>query len=108
MKFNKSEIMKSAWSMFKASQEIGGRFEGEFETFGEALKEAWSEAKKPSESFITADIAKAIKWAQSKNMNVEFSEEDAKAILEIQLSEYKTVFQAVSAVAKMNDHIQAA
>lgn len=100
--------MKNAWTMFKASQEIGGKYEGEFETFGEALKEAWKAAKKPVESFITADIEKAIKWGQSKGMNIELSEDDAKAIFEVQHSEFKTVFQAVAAVAKMNDRIQAA
>ena len=36
------------------------------------------------------------------------TEENAKAMLEVLMREYKTMYQAVAAVAKMNDRIQAA
>lgn len=36
-KYNKSRIMKSAWSMFKA----GKKYRNHVLTFGECLKEAW-------------------------------------------------------------------
>lgn len=110
MKFNKSEIMSNAWSDFKMMNKLGREY-----SFSQALKDSWAEYKEEHQeqkevetSYITAEIAKAIKWAQSKNINIELSEKDAKAIVEISVSQYKTVFQAVAAVAKMNDRIQAA
>lgn len=43
--FNKSRIMKSAWTMFKA----GKSFRRHVYTFGECLKLAWAEERKKVE-----------------------------------------------------------
>ena len=43
--FNKSRIMKTAWSMFKA----GKSYRRHFYTFGECLKAAWADERKKVE-----------------------------------------------------------
>ena len=51
MKFNMSEIMKKAWSLFRKDMKIS--------TFGEALHRAWLCAKQEEENFNRIRAAKA-------------------------------------------------
>lgn len=56
--YNKSEIMKKAWSNFK---------NGEFDTFGQSLKSAWYEAKTIIVSELkTGDVVK-VEYGDTNN-----------------------------------------
>lgn len=56
-KYNKTRIMKSAWSMFKA----GKKYRNHVLTFGECLKEAWKDER--------SSYDKAMKMYQLFNLN---------------------------------------
>lgn len=56
-KYNKSRVMKSAWSMFKSGKKIGRHVL----TFGECLKEAWKDER--------SSYDKAMKMYQLFNIN---------------------------------------
>ena len=45
-KYNKSEIMKAAWNMYRMAQKWVDKL-----TFGEGLKRAWADAKKEARVF---------------------------------------------------------
>lgn len=46
MKYNKSEIMKSAWALYRKFQKYVGQL-----SFGECLRRAWAEAKRNARVF---------------------------------------------------------
>ena len=56
-KYNKSEIMKQAWTMFRTS--IYG-----YETFAQALRMAWYYAKREAERLAQVEARKAAMAAQ--------------------------------------------
>lgn len=56
MKYNKSEIMKKAWSIFKSTKK----------SFSEALKKAWKYAKEAAKTTIRYQIPD---WFMNKNLD---------------------------------------
>ena len=69
MKYNKSEIIKRAWSLWRQSKRLG--FDKKYgDTFANKLAQAWSEAKEAANPTTWAYVVPMWKWNEVELMGV--------------------------------------